>query len=718
MRQRIDDPDRLVAVRASGLMDAPPEEAFDRLTRIAAKLLSCPIALVSIVDDTRQFLKSGTGLSGELADARSTPLSHAFCQHVVTDGEFVVDDALHDDRVAHNLAIRDYGVASYLGVPLVSPDERRLGSFCAIDTKPRHWTDEQLSMMRDLAAAASSEIKLRAAATEAARREQTLDTLFTAANIGILVRNRLGVITRTNPRLADMLGYDPQDLVGVDARRLMHPDDAAVEEGFRQELMSGKRERAMRTTRFVQKNGESLVVKRTTAVLRGDNGNVEGTVSFIEDMSENLRLQREVQRREELHRTIVHNIPNAAVFLFDAELRFIAAEGERVRSGAIDASKILGRTADELISGDMRERVLAQYRQTLKGAVGAGEYALGDRVLELHSLPVRDESDVIIAGMLFSYDVTDRHRQSAELDAAKNRLSALIDHMSAGVVFEDKDRVVQLANRAFCSLFGIDPAAMVGHNLGQRSLLRSKMIDPEGYTRLLHKRLADRAGGEGDRLELIDGRIIERNYASFDASGVAGGSIWIFRDVTDRERDRAKLAQQASDLEKLSTRDELTGLYNRRGFMMLAEQELKSAFRAKRKLVVFFADMNGMKEINDKLGHKMGDRALVDTAAVLRQTFREADLVARLGGDEYVVLAVDATPDDVRPISNRLRDNMEALNESPSRPFRISLSVGASVYDPENDKSVEALLAEADQLMYAQKKARTPSGLHVAVKLK
>ncbi|HEX7667527.1 MAG TPA: diguanylate cyclase, partial [Polyangiaceae bacterium] len=695
-----------------------PEEAFDRLTRIAAKLLNCPIALVSIVDDTRQFFKSGTGLSGELAEKRGTPLSHAFCQHVVIGGEFIVDDARHDDRIKENLAIKDYGVESYLGIPLVSPDDRRLGSFCAIDTKPRHWTDEQIMVMRDLAAAANSEIKLRAAANEAALREQTLDTLFTAANIGILVRDRLGIITRTNPRLAEILGYDQQELFGVDPRKLMHPDDAAVEEAFRQELFSGKRERAMRTTRFVQKNGETIVVKRTTAALRGENGVFEGTVSFIEDMSETLRLQREVQRREELHRTIVQNIPNAAVFLFDAELRFIAAEGERIRTGAIDANKILGKTADELIAGDadMRAKVLGQYRETLKGAVGAGEYAMGDRVLELHSLPVRDESDIIIAGMLFSYDVTERHRQSAELDFARNQLSALIDHMSAGVVFENKDRVVQIANRSFCALFGLTPGEVVGHELRRTSLLKTKMIDQDGYRTLIQKRLADRQPIEGDRLELIDGRVIERNYAPFDASG-DGGSIWIYRDVTDRERDRAKLAQQAADLEKLSTRDELTGLYNRRGFMMLAEQELKSAFRAKRKLVVFFADMNGMKEINDKLGHKMGDRALVDTAIVLRRTFREADLIARLGGDEYVVLAVDATPDNIAAISSRLRHNMEELNMQSGRPFRISVSVGASVYDPENDKSVEALLAEADQLMYEQKKARKPSGFHVAVKL-
>ncbi|MEO8797322.1 MAG: GAF domain-containing protein, partial [Polyangiaceae bacterium] len=141
VRQRIDDPSRLRAVEASGLMGSPPEEAFDRLTRIAAKLLGCPIALVSIVGDSRQFFKSGIGLPGKLAEERGTPLSHMFCRHVVTEGELVVDDARRDDRTRHDLAIQHYGVESYLGIPLLSPDGRCLGSFCAIDTKPRHWTD-------------------------------------------------------------------------------------------------------------------------------------------------------------------------------------------------------------------------------------------------------------------------------------------------------------------------------------------------------------------------------------------------------------------------------------------------------------------------------------------------------------------------------------------------------------------------------------------------
>lgn len=713
--QRLDDPLRLGAITASGLMDSPPEEAFDRLTRIAARLLGVPTTLVSVVDDRRQFFKSAQGLDGKLAVERGTPLSHSFCQHVVTGGELVVNDARHDARVKDNLAVRDYGIAAYLGIPLVS-DTQRLGAFCAVDTKPRQWTEDQISILRDIAAAANSEIRLRAALGEVRQREQTLETMFETANVGILVRDRRGLITRTNRAMCEITGYSEAELVGLDATTIMHPGDVAVEQALRQEILAGKRERVVRSIRFVRKTQEIATMRRSTMPLRGPTGAIQGTVAFVEDVSETLRLQREVERREALHRTIVQNIPNAAVFLYDADLRFIAAEGQRVKSGAIDATKIIGRTAEELVDPSNRAEILDQYRATLEGEVRRGEYEASGRIYELHSVPVRDESDVIVAGMLFSYDVTDRERQAQALDAAQKQLGALIDHLASGVVFEDAKRVVRVANRSFCTLFGLDANDLVGRDLGQISLLRTKIIDQEGYKKTILRRLADRVAVEADRLELIDGRIVERGFVPFDVAGVPGGAIWIFRDVTERERDRAKLAQQAVDLEKLSTRDELTQLYNRRGFMMLAEQELKSAYRSKRKLVVFFADMNGMKEINDKLGHEMGDRALCDTANVLRTTFREADLMARLGGDEFVVLAVDATPDNIAALTARLRRNLEELNAEPGRPFRISLSIGASIYDPERAKSVEALLAEADAVMYEQKKGRRPSGLHVAVR--
>jgi GAF domain-containing protein len=153
---------RLAALHHSSLLDSPAEESFDRLARLAAKVVDAPVALVSAVDQDRQFFKSCLGLPEPWATDRETPLSHSFCQHTVAAREpVVIADARKDDRVRDNLAIRDMGVIAYLGVPLITREGHALGTLCVIDHQPRIWTGEELNLVRDVAAAVVTEITLR-----------------------------------------------------------------------------------------------------------------------------------------------------------------------------------------------------------------------------------------------------------------------------------------------------------------------------------------------------------------------------------------------------------------------------------------------------------------------------------------------------------------------------------------------------------------------------
>ncbi|PJC71822.1 MAG: hypothetical protein CO013_12595, partial [Syntrophobacterales bacterium CG_4_8_14_3_um_filter_58_8] len=155
-----------------------------------------------------------------------------------------------------------------------------------------------------------------------------------------------------------------------------------------------------------------------------------------------------------------------------------------------------------------------------------------------------------------------------------------------------------------------------------------------------------------------------------------------------------------------SLRDQLTDLYNRRGFITLAEQQLKAANRAQRPLLLTFIDCDGLKWINDTQGHKEGDKALIDTTHILRQTFRESDIIARLGGDEFAILSIDAADLNQGDFSRRLQQHIDAFNAKESRPYKLSLSWGAAIYNPESPLSLDELISAADGLMYAQKKAK------------
>jgi diguanylate cyclase (GGDEF)-like protein len=165
-----------------------------------------------------------------------------------------------------------------------------------------------------------------------------------------------------------------------------------------------------------------------------------------------------------------------------------------------------------------------------------------------------------------------------------------------------------------------------------------------------------------------------------------------------------------ADLRAMSLTDPLTGLYNRRGFYALAEQQLRMAGRTGRSLLLFFADMDGLKRINDTAGHVEGDRALQAVAEVLQRTFRASDIVARLGGDEFAILAIDAPENTAEMLTARLWESLKMHNAQGDLPDTLSLSLGLARFDPERPCSLDDLVTRADALMYAHKqRKRVPS---------
>lgn len=159
-----------------------------------------------------------------------------------------------------------------------------------------------------------------------------------------------------------------------------------------------------------------------------------------------------------------------------------------------------------------------------------------------------------------------------------------------------------------------------------------------------------------------------------------------------------------AELRTLSLVDELTGLYNRRGFVTLAEQQMRVARRTGRKMLLFFIDIDGLKRINDTLGHQRGDTVLADVAGVLRGTFRESDIVARIGGDEFVALQLETEEGVAERLASRLETNLRALNGKRDTDEALSLSMGIAEYDPAHPRSTDELLGQADGMMYEEKR--------------
>jgi len=160
-------------------------------------------------------------------------------------------------------------------------------------------------------------------------------------------------------------------------------------------------------------------------------------------------------------------------------------------------------------------------------------------------------------------------------------------------------------------------------------------------------------------------------------------------------------------LENLSLIDDLTGLHNRKGFLALAEHRMTVALRNEESFSVAFVDLDDLKVINDTFGHEMGNRALIESANVLKESFRQSDILGRMGGDEFAVFILHADEGETAGIQRRVQQHLDACNAIPNRRYRLSFSIGIISCGSARDSDLEGLLGKADALMYEQKRART-----------
>lgn len=203
----IRDPERLASLARTDLLDSPPSEALDTLTRMAAALLNAPVALVSLVDKDRQFFKSHIGLPEPWATRRETPLTHSFCQWVVSGHEaLIVSDAREHSVLRHNRALHELGVIAYAGVPLTGSLGDPIGAFCAVDIKPRTWSEGDVALLRQLslvveACIAVGESRAPQGATENAIEAESVGRSVVMRAVGEGISAITEILRRDHPRL-------------------------------------------------------------------------------------------------------------------------------------------------------------------------------------------------------------------------------------------------------------------------------------------------------------------------------------------------------------------------------------------------------------------------------------------------------------------------------------------------------------------------------------
>ncbi|MFZ5896135.1 MAG: diguanylate cyclase [Myxococcota bacterium] len=648
-------PERLALLASTGLMDSASEEAFDRLTGLASRFLNASMALVSLVDDRRQFFKSARGVNEPWASRRETPLSHSFCKYVVgTRAPLIVENAREHELLRDSPAIEELGVIAYAGIPLLN-EEHALGSLCVADSTPRRWSTDEVVTLRELAAEVMSEIELRLKTRALQQAEQD-------------------------------------------------------------------RERELREARHTQ---ESLA------------------------------------QSQALFRAVAENLPNGALFLFDRDLRCLLADGELLRLALGSAQHFVGKSLHDIVSPENLPHVEEAYRRALAGEVSDTEVSRGGKTFEVRAIPVEDGRGRVHACMGLSYDVTLRNQSEQVLrkaELAKREQAARIALLQGVADAANSAGSSREALAACLRLTREYTDFAVGHALVRED-------DSLVSTRLWQFRAEDerfakfRASSEALRFARGTGTIgqvlasgkpyvvadLQREAGFLRAPGAAAGGLVtcfafpvlvgsevvavleFFDDdsarlrgeledliasvgvqlgrVFERERTHALLEAYAENVRALSLRDELTGLYNRRGFLEVARQQLLLADRSGKEPRLVYVDLDGMKIINDRLGPEQGDLALCEAAALLRSTFRASDVVARLGGDEFVVLAIESHECHEKALLERAERALASFNRESGAAFELAFSVGIALR--QRGESIETLIARADTLMYEKKRARS-----------
>lgn len=301
-------------------------------------------------------------------------------------------------------------------------------------------------------------------------------------------------------------------------------------------------------------------------------------------------------------------------------------------------------------------------------------------------------------------EITRRKEVEKALRKTDKELSNITSNIGEGIWVFDKKGVIVFMNPEAERLLGWTIGELKekgAHNLIHCCSADGASLPTEECNILKVMRTGERFHSRDEVFARKDGRVLPVSVISTpimeDREIVA--SVTAFQDISELKRAENKLRE-------MSLRDELTGLYNRRGFLSLIDQYIKIAKRQDKIVFMLYADVDNMKAINDKYGHLEGDEALRESAIILKETFRESDIIARVGGDEFAAITLEASPADMHVVVARLQENLERHNSTSNRNYILALSWGISHCEPESLCSVDEVLSQADKSMYEHKKSK------------
>ncbi len=465
--------------------------------------------------------------------------------------------------------------------------------------------------------------------------------------------------------------------------------DVAFPRAIRRGLWQG--EATLRT-----RGGPQRTVIQTLIAHRGPDGRVSTVSVMLQDVTESRLVARELETLSLVARQSDH-----AIVTTDARgaITWVNPAWERLTGYTL--TEVFSRRPGELLQGThTNSETVTQMRHALRAGNGWSGEILNYRRdgapywIETSITPSLNAEGTISGFVGLSRDITARRNADRE----RQQLAAAVAVTADGIAITGVSGALEFVNHAFARMHGVKPAdllqtpwaSLYGDDESRR-LVRDAIpeVTQVGFW---HGEATGRAKDGTQYPQELSLTLLPH-----------GGLVAVARDISERKAAEERLLH-------LSVRDELTSLYNRRGFLEQADSVLKLSARQGVPCALLYGDLDSFKSVNDGYGHDAGDAALKTVSRILSSTFRETDLVARLGGDEFTILAIDVRPEDVSIILARIDDAAAESNcaraNDPSQAWRLGISIGAAYFNPDAPVDVETLLRTADEAQYLEKRLR------------
>lgn len=518
--------------------------------------------------------------------------------------------------------------------------------------------------------------------------EEKYRTLFESATDAIyLIDPETQRILDCNRKASEVIGYSLRELKAMTVAELHPAEEQAVVSKIFHKIAKLKSLSGISGIHHLRKNGELLPIEinATTIELAGKRY----SLAIFRDVTDRKNIEYALRESEERYRRLSQAAFEGIIIhdggdILDINRTFAKMFGFKT-------SEVLGTNWLNLFAPGSRETALRYittgYKKPFE-AIGLKKDG------SLFNMEIRERS-IYYQGRKSSVavvrDISERKQAEEELRESEKRFRMLSEVAFDGIAITEQGIFLEV-NKEFAKIFRYIPPELIGDHV-------SKLIAPECLDDVLQKILS----GYDKPYETV---CLRKDGKRFPVE--VSAKSFPYKDRILRItaiRDISKRKQIETQLREATITDDLTGLFNRRGFFTMAEKQCKIANRMKKKMSLFYLDVDDLKTMNDQFGHNAGDQALMDTATILRKTFRESDIIGRTGGDEFAVVLTEVSGTDIEnTIISHIHDNLRMQNARDSRDYTLSFSIGMAHCDPEHPCSFDKLLSRADALMQEEKK--------------